>query len=437
MTPSMSRSIDWDTIPNPKLAGRELSGRNSWYPFYPGFSPQFASWVLDALAKRSDYSLLDPWNGSGTTTALAACRGLSAIGVDLNPAMVVIAKARLLDPLDVASIQPLCREVLRAVPRHAREVDEPLSALLAHEGPRTVRGIERSIASILIDNHENTVENLCPERITPLAAFFYVALFRTCRTLLKGSCGTNPVWTRLRAKRQILPRPTASHVSDVFASEVHEMLTSEQGSRPTARHCSPSIEIRLADSADLPIPAGSIDLTVTSPPYCTRVDYAVAMLPELAVLGLRRDSSFDVLRRKLIGTTTVPNELDPIQNVWGKTCSAFLRAVEAHDSKASAGYYLKSHVRYFKSLFDSLSEIARVTSRNGKLVLVVQDSYYKNVHNDLPRIVVEMSAHLGLEHVASKHFPLKRLIAASNPRVRKYREQAVTAVESVIVLKSA
>ena len=42
--------------------------------------------------------MLDPWNGSGTTTYAAAQLGHSSIWLDLNPVMVIVARARLLSP---------------------------------------------------------------------------------------------------------------------------------------------------------------------------------------------------------------------------------------------------------------------------------------------------------------------------------------------------
>jgi DNA modification methylase len=45
------------------------------------------------------------------------------------------------------------------------------------------------------------------------------------------------------------------------------------------------IKIDCASSQSIPLPNSFIDLVVTSPPYCTRIDYAVATSPELALLG--------------------------------------------------------------------------------------------------------------------------------------------------------
>ena len=45
----------------------------------------------------------------------------------------------------------------------------------------------------------------------------------------------------------------------------------------------------------------------------------------------------------------------------------------------------------------------------GRAVLVVQDSYYKDVHNDLPTITAEMAQSVGLKLQRREDFRLQRL----------------------------
>src|SRR6266480_1548264 len=80
----------------PKLPGEPRAGTRSWYRYYAGFSADFVRDVLGDLGLGADGLVIDPWNGSGTTTAVADELGVRAWGGDINPAMVVIAKARLL-----------------------------------------------------------------------------------------------------------------------------------------------------------------------------------------------------------------------------------------------------------------------------------------------------------------------------------------------------
>src|SRR5438128_2141314 len=66
------------------------------YRYYAGFSPDFVRDVIVGLSLGPTDLLVDPWNGSGTTTTIAEELGIPSWGGDVNPAMIVIAKARLL-----------------------------------------------------------------------------------------------------------------------------------------------------------------------------------------------------------------------------------------------------------------------------------------------------------------------------------------------------
>ena len=63
--------------------------------------------------------------------------------------------------------------------------------------------------------------------------------------------------------------------------------------------------------------------------------------------------------------------------------------------------------------------------------MVVQDSFYKDIHNDLPKIVTEMCKIDGLRLRRREDFLLKRSMAGINPKVKLYRTGA-EACESVL-----
>ena len=49
------------------------------------------------------------------------------------------------------------------------------------------------------------------------------------------------------------------------------------------------------------------DLILGSPPYCTRIDYVISTLPELAVLGYCNED-LAVLRASMLGTPTMAED---------------------------------------------------------------------------------------------------------------------------------
>ena len=310
--------------------------------------------------------------------------------------------------------------------------NDPLLLWFRQAAAQRLRAIERAIYRLLISPKDNGL--VYGERVnhfSSLACFFYTALFRSVRSLVSLCRTSNPTWIK---------RPTAGDrlvvqtriIDRQFASEVDWMGQRLEAYRNTIDNRIAST-VTLGTSSALPLTDGSVGLVLASPPYCTRIDYAVATRVELATLGYDEDA-FDCLRRKLIGTTTVEQACPTTSEDWGTACGEFLNAVRNHRSRASATYYLKSHAQYFQQLYASIKELKRVLAPSGACVLVVQDSYYKEVHNDLPRILLEMAENVGLKSMRRVDFQIDSTLARVNPGTRAYRATFDT-TESVVCLQ--
>ena len=132
-----------------------------------------------------------------------------------------------------------------------------------------------------------------------------------------------------------------------------------------------------------------------------------------------------------MGTSTVNAKAGSINRQWGATCARFLDTVYEHPSKASQGYYYKNHYQYFESLQSSITELTRVLKSQGSCILVVQDSYYKDIHNDVPTIATEMAKHAGMALRRREDFASNRSMVSMNQRAKKYLLSRKT-VESVL-----
>lgn len=381
----------------------------------------------------ADAVILDPWNGAGTTTQLAREKGCLSIGFDINPAMVTVAKARLLHPNVRESLASLCVDVVRKADASAKrpiDVTEPLLRWLSPATSSAFRRIERAIEELLVDHPSPEPLARCEslDHISSLAAFFYTALFRATRRSLRKFQSSNPTWIKGAASPGDRIRLDDTIVFDSFKSSCLEMIADMK--LDTSDHADTKCRIELASSTKLPLGDNTIHAVITSPPYCTRIDYAIATWPELAIMGATEED-VDALRRRMLGTTTVPRETSGVQKSWGATCLSTLERVTSHASKASKTYYRRNLIQYFDGLSRSCSEIARVLSTRGTLVLVVQDSYYKDVHIDLPAIVEEMAGKRGLVRKARQDFQIAQTRAAVNTRAKQYRA-AASATESVL-----
>lgn len=405
-------------LPSPKVTSRER--RSAWYAYYAGFSRAFVRRSLEALRLNSPQLVLDPWNGSGTTTAAAVEVGCRAFGVDLNPAMVLVAKGRCLSPASESAAIARA-EPLRARSGHPCVDDDPLLSWLTEPSAQAVRSLERSLRAAI--PHEGGGE---PDwsQATAADGLLYTALFRAVRTLVHVPPSSNPAWTKLPVSTLCASGATPQAIDTAFR-------TSLDATRRQAQLVAREPSVALADSRALPLPDGSADAVLSSPPYCTRLDYAMATRLELAIMGLPQDSAIRALRDRLIGTPTVNGSVPQVRMEWGATCALLLAAIAAHPSRASSGYYLKTHLQYFDGLNHSLLDLDRVLKPGGHCVLVVQNSYYKSIPNDLPAIVSEMAEILGWTISERRDFEVPPTFSRLNPRSRAYLASRRT-VESVL-----
>lgn len=117
-------------------------------------------------------------------------------------------------------------------------------------------------------------------------------------------------------------------------------------------------------------------------------------------------------------------------------CREFLRSVKSHNSRASSTYYYKQHVQYYNSLSRSISTLAKQVNPEAYAIFVVQDSWYKDLHNDLQGMLSEIASASGLELVARTDFPVQRSFADIHLHARKYREQRLLS-ESVLTFQAS
>ena len=433
---------------NPKQRHKnaELAPTLSGYNYYAGYSSPFVNSVFDEFQMADGAFVLDPWNGSGTTTRVAKSRKINGIGFDLNPATLVIARAGLIDWNTIGgSVKPLSQHLLDLTQqalscRHPkpRGGSDPLNQWFAPATSGVLRTMELTVRATFVG-----LSSAQTTQFSPLAAFFYLALFKTVRVLCKDFGTSNPTWIKTaKTPEDHLKISSAdiyatftnavSELSHAFAEwESHQVKNSHKNSKQL-----PLSEIRLdiADARALPMADKSVDAVVTSPPYCTRLDYVVATLPELAVIGVSLAEA-ENLKRRLIGTTKVPPTLPAFQAEWGEECRRLLHNIEVHPSHASATYYLKWAAQYFESLYDSFVEINRVLKPGSPCAIVVQDSNYKEVKIELPNIVCQMTGSMQWQYEGKASCIEKNTMAAANPKTKVYRDNN-NAEECVLVFRT-
>ncbi|WKX71083.1 hypothetical protein [Streptomyces sp. XD-27] len=392
---------------SPKRPAIEKAGLADVFPYYAGFSFE---WACNQLIKwEASGIVLDPWNGSGTTTLAAQHVGLPSIGIDRNPVANVVARLR----AEAGTRQEGFRRPRRAKSRKIETyASDPLAAWFT---PETIARI-RDWYRLIIRSDQG----------------FYsvglVALFRAVRTLTKDFEGSNPTWVKRAKDSASLVQLSDQDVDSAIEREISFVTTR------TVEHATRTSTTALinGDSGRLPLMSESIDVVLTSPPYLTRIDYAVAYTRELAVLGV--DISADpTLRYELMGTTLTRSSDSLNSHSLGHAASQMLGQIAQHDSKASSGYYLKQARQYLDDLTTGIDELSRVCKSEATMHLVVQDSFYKDIHVPLAGICIEEAAMRGWRLLHTDRFEVRRSLTSVNKAARAYKKGEVE--ESVITLR--
>ncbi|MBC1614472.1 hypothetical protein HB937_14205, partial [Listeria welshimeri] len=128
------------------------------------------------------------------------------------------------------------------------------------------------------------------------------------------------------------------------------------------------------------------------------------------------------LRKNMIGTTKILADAQDAFSQYSPTARLFLKTVYEHPSKASKSYYYKQFFQYFNGIIKSISEISRVSKKNAKVIIVVQDTFYKNVYLDIEKIFEEIFSRFAWQVDMKKDFIKNQTMVSLNNKIKNYRE---------------
>lgn len=395
---------------SPKRPLVETAGLADVFPYYAGFSFDWAVAELRRSLRDSVYGwVLDPWNGSGTTTRAAQYLGVNSVGIDLNPVANVVAYLRCHRPDALNDLPELM------LPTTA-EVEDLAAALGNWFADSTARRIAQWAGSLRDCGN------------AAYCGLLQVSIFRVVRQLTQSFRGSNPTWTRRAKKVAEQVSVSSGDIDALIVGEYRWVLSRLVGD---AHSRLGNVAVATASAARLPVPDSSIGATLTSPPYLTRIDYGIAYARELAVLGIDVWGDTE-LRLALMGTTLTR----PVQSTpgdLGVVAQSLLIDVAAHESKASHSYYSKQAGQYVHDLCAGFDEITRVSKPGATLTLVVQDSYYKDVHVRLADMCIDEAVLRGWKLEDVRPFAVRRSLVTLNSNARAYSKKMVA--ESVIRLR--
>lgn len=395
-------------VPNPKPTQSDKSKFGSLASLYTSFSTDFAEATIDICLRAGARRIADPFGGMGTLAEAARARPVELSVSDLSPFATLAA---LLRSSEAQSIDQAVSELERYVRRiDAKDETDFYSRVLFFLSDSA----ETSLRSVLKSPSK-------PKNRTAALGLFVAALSRI--QLHQKLVGSNPTWTK---------RP--SQVADTGAvvrafTDTTEKVRRYAGSL-SPLHRSNRTAVSWSDIAQANFEPGELDAIITSPPYANRTDYIRHYLPasELLLNAIGEDER--AVRSRQIGTPLIRES--EAQHRFPASVSRLLNEIRAHPSQASESYYHKGFLYYFSDMLETFDRMKTWLSDKGILILVVQDSTYKDLHVPTAQLLMDLASSRGYQLLARRDWSVQRRLSRLSPHSRKGRGTSLT--EAAIIL---
>jgi hypothetical protein len=309
--------------------------------------------------------VLDPMMGSGTIPVLAAHRGHRAVGFDIDPLALVIARTwgR---PLDSDSYLHTAAEVAAEAARTAKAAFEAGDS----ETAEFIDYWFDEKAKVRLAALAAAITQRDPMIHDPLWCAF-------SRLIITKDASVSRARDVSHSRPHRVREATTLDPIERFPGAARDVIRRHRAlgeSRPEVSR----LRLEQADARHLPLDDESVDMTMTSPPYLTAIDYLRGHRMTLVWMGYSL-SELRRLRGESIGTE---------RGAWEESeLDEALRGVFVGAATTRARAVLR---RYTADLDEVFAEQARVLRKRGQLTLVVGDATLLGTPVRVARLVTQI-----------------------------------------------
>ena len=387
-----------------------------WFKYKEGFSSQLVRYFLEKLTNKPGV-LLDPFAGAGAALFASRELGWNTIGIEILPVAIFGMNARQSpEKVDPEVFQECARLLTATDLAEYHEAARPFPHISITEGafpPRTEKDIPAFMAfcqAEIPDNHTRVLFEFACFSILEEVSYTrkdgqYLRWDHRCpRRALKGKFFKG----QIPSFRKALQRKIQRMADDLIASAAFSLCKRPQG----------ALDIRQASSLEeLPkMKTSSIDLVITSPPYCNRYDYTRTYALELAFLGYTNGDVKELRQNMLSCTVENKEKRQSLRAIYEKNgrLSHFARVdrvfeeqealqetLSALDAYREEGSLNNPNVprmvrNYFYEMCFIVAELARILRPGGKIVMVNDNVRYAGEEVPVDLILSDFAASFGL-----------------------------------------
>jgi len=383
-----------------------------WYKYKEGFSTHLVDYYIHRHNTDNINKVLDPFAGSGVVLNCASDLGIDSIGIELLPiGQQIIQTHNLLMKISDADLDTL-EQWERQKPWINSKGEIEFTVLTITSGAYSEENASNIKKCLSAMQKESEV-------VRQVLLFALLCILESVSFTRKD--GQFLRWDQRSGRCEgALPfnKGDIRHFTDAFSDKLGEIIHDIKGNNnqtlfDISPPCSKKGLIELIKGSclhELPkIAKNSIDLIITSPPYCNRYDYTRTYALELAMLGVDK-IGLSQLRQEMLSCTVENREKDLLAfNPLWKTpitiCNnqGLLQQILQYlfvqkEEKALNNNGIPRMVKgYFYELACVIYELYRILVPGGRVVMVNDNVRYAGVSISIDLILSDIASKIGFQ----------------------------------------
>lgn len=385
---------------------------------YPAmFIPQVARRLLQTYSKKGDV-ICDIFCGSGTTLVESRVTGRNAIGIDLNPLAVLLARAKT-TPIKPSMLNKEYFQLINTIDKKsAKIIKTPNFFNIDFWFKKTVIEKLAIIKAAIKDMKQEDLRN-----------FFLVAFSETVRLC---SNTRNGEFKLMRISKEKLKTHNPD-VIGIFKKKVESNICAMNEFYESVDKNTWVTIIQSDSSKKNGIKANSIDCIITSPPYGdSRTTVAYGQFSRLSTQWidlLDNPDSASTIDKELLGGKS-GNKM--INNLASKYLTLILTEIVKKDEKRA-----REVLSFFIDMEKCLRQAHVILKPNKYFCVVIGNRLVKQVRIPTDFIITELCENIGFscEDIFVRKIPGKRMPSQNSPTNISGQREDTMLKESIIILR--
>lgn len=393
--------------------------RHRWYYYKEGFSPNLVEKAIEFSGIKKNDIILDPFNGSGTTTLTSALNGYKAVGIEVNPFTSFLSRSKI-NNVDVKKFNKKKDFILTEAAEGKKSFLKGFSTF------SKTKNIDKwlfndSVLDSFAGGWIASSRTRNPDLKQILQLALIISAMQNCNATRDGKC------LRYRNNWQDNVYDKQTFLSSLQANM--SLMIEDIEQCPIFKQ--PKILTGDARTILLNKDVEKFKLCITSPPYLNTFDYTDIYRPEL-FLGqfIANGEQLYDLRLRTIRSHIQAKWNEPSISDFGNLYKNSMEYIIQHENELMHKRIPAMIQAYFEDMLNILKLLRSKAAEDAQLWIVVSNSAYADKEIQVDLIIAEMAnlANWKLQEVG--------LLREIKKRKTRYSPNVDTLRESVIILKA-